>query len=298
VWSFDRAILVRDTAVIARRHHAVMRAQRLIAAGLVLRRLRLEIAERRRKAVTAMLERCATQGPERVLQAFGQGNEALATQHDVRSQFENGRQKWYSRCSSRTPAMLTPRSVASVKSDNACWPGGCSWRKITSRSGPCNARQTLQGTPQIIGELARVSTLHLSENGYRPQSRCRLKQRHNLALEVGFKGVRPASAAWLAFARGQPGIGIEPRPGAGAETGLGRGSLSGVRRSELHIQLRLLVCDVSAGHGDLFWGVENPAILACVTESQAVPKEPLRRRGQRTVGLRPPSGGPGVTHPD
>jgi hypothetical protein len=31
-----------------------------------------------------MLERCAAQGPERVLQAFGQGNEALATQHDVR----------------------------------------------------------------------------------------------------------------------------------------------------------------------------------------------------------------------
>ncbi len=61
-----------------------MGAQRLIAAGLILRSLGFEIAERRRKAVTAMLKRCAAQGPERVLQAFGQGNEALAAQHDVR----------------------------------------------------------------------------------------------------------------------------------------------------------------------------------------------------------------------
>jgi hypothetical protein len=39
------------------------------------------------------------------------------------------------------PAIVTPGLVASVKSDNACWPGGCSWRKISS--GPCTARHSL-----------------------------------------------------------------------------------------------------------------------------------------------------------
>ena len=39
------------------------------------------------------------------------------------------------------PATLTPREPIWVKSEKPRWPGSCVWRKITSRSGPCSARQ-------------------------------------------------------------------------------------------------------------------------------------------------------------
>ena len=73
----------------------------------------------------------------------------------------------------------------------------------------------------------------------------------------------------------------------------------GVGSAEVHAQFRLLIGDVFAGHGDLFRGVENPAIPARVTESQVLP--PLGAAltlGQPTVGLRPPSGRPSVIPPD
>ena len=38
--------------------------------------------------------------------------------------------------------MVTPRKLAWVKSIWASRPGGCSWGKYTSRSGPCSARQS------------------------------------------------------------------------------------------------------------------------------------------------------------
>jgi transposase len=74
---------------------------------------------------------------------------------------------------------------------------------------------------------------------------------------------------------------IEPRSRAGAEAGFGRGGLAGVGSMEVHVQLRLLIGDVFAGHsGDLFWGVESPAIPARLTESQGGPLgEPHQRRG-------------------
>jgi hypothetical protein len=50
-----------------------------------------------------------------------------------------------------------------------------------------------------------VSTLHLFENGYRPQSRCRLKQRHNLALEVGFEGSGRRRPRGWRLQEGNPG---------------------------------------------------------------------------------------------
>ena len=83
VWPFDRTVLVRDAGIVAGRRHAVMRTQRLIALRQILRRIPLQIAERRREAVAAVLQRRATQGPQGVLQALGQGNEALAAQHHV-----------------------------------------------------------------------------------------------------------------------------------------------------------------------------------------------------------------------
>lgn len=63
VRAFDRAVLVRHTAVVASWLHAVMRAQRLIAAGLIVPRIVVEIAEGGRQAVAAMLQGSAAERP-------------------------------------------------------------------------------------------------------------------------------------------------------------------------------------------------------------------------------------------
>ena len=56
VRAFDRAVLVRHAAIVAGRLHPVMGAQRLVAPGQILARIPgVEIAERRRQAVAAML---------------------------------------------------------------------------------------------------------------------------------------------------------------------------------------------------------------------------------------------------
>ena len=60
-----------------------MGAQLLVAPGQVLLRLAIEVAERRRQAVAAMLFRHAAQRPQRVLQAFGERHEALAAEHHM-----------------------------------------------------------------------------------------------------------------------------------------------------------------------------------------------------------------------
>ena len=68
--ALDRSVLVRDAAIVARRRHAVMGAQLLVTSGEVVLGDPIEIAERRRQAVAAVLFRRAAQRPQRVLQAF------------------------------------------------------------------------------------------------------------------------------------------------------------------------------------------------------------------------------------
>ena len=60
-----------------------MDAQLLVAPRQVLLGLTIEIAERRRQAVAAVLFRHAAQRPQRVLQAFRERHEALAAEHDM-----------------------------------------------------------------------------------------------------------------------------------------------------------------------------------------------------------------------
>src|SRR5215469_17906111 len=82
--ALNRAIFVRDAAIVPGRHHAVMGAQVLVAACEIFLRMTIEIAERRRQTISAMLARGSTQPPERILQAFGQGHKALAAEHHMR----------------------------------------------------------------------------------------------------------------------------------------------------------------------------------------------------------------------
>ena len=81
--ALDRAVLVCDASIVAGGRHAVMDAQLLVAPGEVLLRITVEIAECRRQAVAAVLFRHAAQRPQRVLQAFRERHEALATENDM-----------------------------------------------------------------------------------------------------------------------------------------------------------------------------------------------------------------------
>jgi hypothetical protein len=60
-----------------------MRAQRLVAARLILPRVVVEIAEGSREAVAAMLQGSAAERPQRVLQPLGQCHKTLAAEHDM-----------------------------------------------------------------------------------------------------------------------------------------------------------------------------------------------------------------------
>src|SRR5262249_62234501 len=61
-----------------------MRAKRLVAARLIVPGVVVEIAERGRQAVAAMLSRGPAERPERILQALRQRHKALAAEHDMR----------------------------------------------------------------------------------------------------------------------------------------------------------------------------------------------------------------------
>ena len=81
--TLNRAVLVCKSTIVARRRHPVMGTQLLVASGEILLRLPIEIAERRRQAVAAMLFRHAAQRPQRVLQAFRERHKTLAAEHHM-----------------------------------------------------------------------------------------------------------------------------------------------------------------------------------------------------------------------
>ena len=84
VRAFDRAVLVGDARIVARRCHPVVRTQRLVALGLIHFSVTVEVAERRRQTVGSVLLGNATQRPQRILQAFGKRHETLAAEHHMR----------------------------------------------------------------------------------------------------------------------------------------------------------------------------------------------------------------------
>ena len=84
VRALDRAVLVRDAGVVARSASiAVVAHEALVALRQILLGVAVQVAERRRQAVAAMLLRHAAERPQRILQALGQRHEALAAEHDM-----------------------------------------------------------------------------------------------------------------------------------------------------------------------------------------------------------------------
>lgn len=71
--AFDCTVFVGDVGIVAGWLHAEMRAERGIARGQIIDRGTIEIAEGGGKAGGAVLQPCATQGEQSILQPLGQG---------------------------------------------------------------------------------------------------------------------------------------------------------------------------------------------------------------------------------
>ncbi len=74
---------MRHAAIVAGRLHAVMGAQCLVSARLILPCVGVEIAEGGRQAVAAMLQWGPAERPQRVLQTLRQCHKAFPTEHDM-----------------------------------------------------------------------------------------------------------------------------------------------------------------------------------------------------------------------
>ena len=199
-----------------------------------------------------MLVRSAAEGPQCILQTFGQCDETFAAEHHFGMLPTRKRQPEMIEPVGKVQAgdgdakrigigevrqALLSRRMLLTKDHLALW-------AVQRLPG---AHPPLQGAPRGDREF-RVAAQHLAHDADRAQSRCRLQQRDDLAVPDRRQRVRPAAAAWGSRLRGQPGIGLDPSAGGGAETCSGSGSLARVGQTKVHVQSHLLVRDVFAGH--------------------------------------------------
>jgi superfamily II DNA or RNA helicase len=133
------AVLVALARVVAAGAHSVVHAQFSVAPGQLF--LLGQVVKRRRQAVGAVFFGHPAGHPQCLLQAkvsawkLSPPSTTLAWRQPLWANVN-----WYSRWSNTRPAMLTPSSSATVKSDRPSRPGGCSWAKKISRSAPFSAR--------------------------------------------------------------------------------------------------------------------------------------------------------------
>ena len=83
VRSLDCPVLMGDAAIVAGRRHTVMSAEILVSTSQIVLRILVEIAEGSGQTVGPMLSRRSAERPQGILQSFGQGHEALATEHHM-----------------------------------------------------------------------------------------------------------------------------------------------------------------------------------------------------------------------
>src|SRR6516164_11466256 len=74
---------MREPTIVARRGHAVVGTQFPVTSGEIVLGNPIEVAERRRQAVAAMLFRHTAQRPQRILQALRERYEAFAAEHHM-----------------------------------------------------------------------------------------------------------------------------------------------------------------------------------------------------------------------
>src|ERR1700730_5922543 len=223
VRTLDGAILVCDTQIVAGRCHAVMAHQLLIAQRQVFLGVALQVAECRRETVAAMLAWHSTEPPQRVLQPRRQRHIALAAEHHMGMLKAR---EWQ-------PEVVEPMVQHDTRNRNAedARIGAVRQTKtargvvltedhIPLGSGECtpSAHSALQRASNVGGDLG-MAAADFFEHCNRPDTRCRLQNRHNLAIPKRGQGVWPPPAAWCLLLRRQSWIILDAVAAGPAEAG-------------------------------------------------------------------------------
>ena len=139
---------------------------------------------------------------------------------------------------------------------------------------------------------------HLLEHGDGAQARGGSSMGTISASQIAASGSGRRRARGGLALGGQPGIGIEPGAGAGADACPGGGDLAGVGPAMVHVQSRLLVGDVRAGHEAIPWRrTATPGTN--LTPPQAGPRTGADLAGaDLRQGYAQPPVSPGNHHPD
>ena len=252
VRAFHGAVFVRLAAVVARRRHAVVRAQRRIACRGILSPVPIQVAIGRREAVAAVLERRPAEAPKRVLQPLGQGREALPAQHHV-GVGEGGVgqtevvQAMIQRCAGDRHAQAV--GVGEVRQPQLARRMSLTEDDFLLRTvhrAPL-ANATLKRAANA-GTQFRMTAHQLLEQRHRTQARCLFQQRNQLLVENPRQRIGPAAAPNLLLAGRKSRIRLDTVGRRGAEAGLGRRRLRRVLLSNLHVKPHLVIGNVTAWH--------------------------------------------------
>ncbi len=204
VGAFNSAILMGDTAIVARRLHRIMFAQRVISPRQIRPRVCIEIAECCREAVTAMQTWGAAQRPQRILQAFGQGDIALAAEDDMgvleaRPDQPEMIEKMLERLAGDSDRhIIEVAHIGEVRQAHAARLVGLTENDLPVLAMPRTPcpDAPLHGPPDTGREI-RMPAKHLLEYGDRPQPGRRLEKRDDLGVENLCQRVWSASFAGL-----------------------------------------------------------------------------------------------------
>jgi hypothetical protein len=241
-----------------------------------------------------MLPRCPAERPQGILQPFGQGDEALATEHDM------GVLKPAIGQPEVVEAMIERRSgnadtqlthVGEVGKAGLAGFVGLAEDDLLllAMNGPPGADPALQGAADSSPDF-RVATQHLLEDRDRPHVGRRLQHRHHFRLKYAGQGIRPATAADSLLLRWKAGILLDAIGGRRAERRLGGGHGRGIGLTVLHIEPHLVIGNVSAGQAsDSSWRKNHLHNQPAAITRRRGPSRIAPSPGLVTpVGLRPP----------
>ena len=281
--ALDRAVLVRDAGVVARGLHAVMAHQVLIALRQILLRVAVEVAERRRQAVAAMLLRHAAERPQRVLQALRERDEALAAEDHV-GMLEAGERE----AEVVEPVIERLPGERDAQLARVGEVGQCHAAGLVLLAEDHVLLGTMQRAPRIDATLQRAAdvrvqpgmpTAQLVEHADHPDAGSYLQDRDDLGVPVGLQRIGSAPLAWRLPLRRQSRIVLDPISGRGGEPRLGRSGLGRECLSGTHVQPHLVVVDVEAG--------QVVILLVAETNQQLGTNHPTARRASKNA---PPVG--------
>src|SRR5215475_5203230 len=214
VRTLDGAILVCDTQIVARRCHAVVTHELLIALRQVFRSVAIHVAECRRETIAAMLAWYAAEAPQRVLQSLRQRHIALASKHHMRMfKAREGKPEVVEPMLQHDPCDRQTKTARLVHLPKDHIPLG------PSDSTPA-AYAALQCAPNVCSDLGMAPT-EFFEHCDRPEARRCLQHRYDLIVPKRRQRVRPSSAAGRFLLRGQPWIALNSVAARSAEAGFG-----------------------------------------------------------------------------